>query len=195
MNDERLKLLIGSNIAMHRKRIGLTQAGLAGKLNYSDKAISKWERAEGLPDVIVVKSLADLFGVSVDFMLGSHDQWQPAPLKARTSTSTITGIVQLGIWAVAILLFVIFWIGGRLLWIMFPATLPVSLITLLVLNSVWGRRRYNLLTVIALVLSLIGLLWAALPAHPWQLWLLAIPALPIVWLSFHIRRKQKEKTT
>ena len=50
MNDEQLKLLIGSNIATHRKRIGLTQAGLAGKLNYSDKAISKWER--DYPDAV-----------------------------------------------------------------------------------------------------------------------------------------------
>ena len=46
MDDEKLKLQIGSNIASYRKRANLTQAGLAEKLNYSDKAVSKWERGE-----------------------------------------------------------------------------------------------------------------------------------------------------
>ncbi len=44
MNSEKLKVQIGANIALNRKRSGLTQAGLAAKLNYSDKAVSKWER-------------------------------------------------------------------------------------------------------------------------------------------------------
>ena len=44
MDGENLKYQIGANIAAYRKRIGLTQAGLAERLNYSDKAVSKWER-------------------------------------------------------------------------------------------------------------------------------------------------------
>lgn len=44
MEDEKLKLQIGANIAAYRRRAGWTQAGLAGRLNYSDKAVSKWER-------------------------------------------------------------------------------------------------------------------------------------------------------
>ena len=44
MDDANLRNQIGSNIAAYRKQAGLTQAGLAEKLNYSDKAVSKWER-------------------------------------------------------------------------------------------------------------------------------------------------------
>ena len=44
MEDEKIKKQIGINIGFYRKQHGLTQAGLAEKLNYSDKAISKWER-------------------------------------------------------------------------------------------------------------------------------------------------------
>ena len=44
MDDATLRNQIGSNIAAYRKQAGLTQAGLAEKLNYSDKAVSKWER-------------------------------------------------------------------------------------------------------------------------------------------------------
>ena len=42
MDDEKLKYQIGANIASYRKARGLTQASLAEKLNYSDKAVSKW---------------------------------------------------------------------------------------------------------------------------------------------------------
>ncbi len=188
---EDLKVVFASNLIRLRTDAGMTQAQLAEKLNYSDKSVSKWERGEALPDVIVVKTMADLFGVTVDFMLTSHDQWQPNPVKTHVSTSTITIIVQLGIWTVAALLFVIFWMLNSFQWIIFAAALPVSLITLLVLNSVWGRRKYNLATVSLLILGLLGLLYVIFAKYrPWQLFLLAVPALAIVWFSFHVRRKK-----
>ena len=58
MDGENLKYQIGANIAAYRKRTGLTQAGLAEKLNYSDKAVSKWERGESVPDVVTLVQLA-----------------------------------------------------------------------------------------------------------------------------------------
>ena len=64
MDDEKLKKQIGANIASYRKRHSLTQAGLAEKLNYSDKAVSKWERGESVPDVPTLVQLADLFDIT-----------------------------------------------------------------------------------------------------------------------------------
>ena len=69
MNDEKLKVQLGANIAAYRKNLGLTQAGLAEKLNYSDKAVSKWERGESLPDVLTLVQLADLFEITVNDLL------------------------------------------------------------------------------------------------------------------------------
>ena len=60
MDDEKLKYQIGANIAAYRKQAGLTQAGLAEKLNYSDKAVSKWERGICLPDVSVYMALCEI---------------------------------------------------------------------------------------------------------------------------------------
>ena len=54
MDDEKVKKRIGANIAYYRRRAGLTQAGLAEKLNYSDKAVSKWERGDSIPDVLTL---------------------------------------------------------------------------------------------------------------------------------------------
>ena len=69
MDDEKLKRQIGANIAAHRKNAGLTQAGLAEKLNYSDKAVSKWERGESIPDVLTLMQIADRFGLTVNDLL------------------------------------------------------------------------------------------------------------------------------
>ena len=62
---EDLKDIISKNIIKFRKLSGLTQGELAEKLNYSDKAVSKWERSESLPDIVVLKQIADVFEVSV----------------------------------------------------------------------------------------------------------------------------------
>ena len=48
----------------------MTQIELAEILNYSDKAVSKWERGESVPDISVLKQIADIFGVTVDYLLG-----------------------------------------------------------------------------------------------------------------------------
>ena len=50
----------------------LTQLELAEKINYSDKAVSKWERGESIPDVTVLMTIASLFGVTLDFLVTEH---------------------------------------------------------------------------------------------------------------------------
>ena len=69
LTQESLKSVIAANIADLRKKQGMTQQDLAERLNYTDKAISKWERGESLPDVLILKQIADMFGVTVDYLL------------------------------------------------------------------------------------------------------------------------------
>ena len=69
-----LKQIVANNIIKLRKEKKLTQAEFANKLNYSDKAVSKWERAESTPDIIVLKQISDLFGISVDYLLNEHTE-------------------------------------------------------------------------------------------------------------------------
>ena len=69
IKDEQLQGIIANNIVYYRKQLELTQSQLAEKINYSDKAISKWERGEGVPDIFILKQLADLFHVTVNDLL------------------------------------------------------------------------------------------------------------------------------
>ena len=56
---------LGSFIATQRKELGLTQSDLAEKLHVTDKAISRWERGVGLPDINTIEPLATALNVSV----------------------------------------------------------------------------------------------------------------------------------
>ena len=60
---------LAANLAELRKEENLTQAEFAARLNYSDKAVSKWERGDSLPDVVMLKTIADLYGLRVDDLL------------------------------------------------------------------------------------------------------------------------------
>ena len=66
------KLIVAKNLANLRKREGLTQAELAEKLDYTDKSISKWEHAETMPDIDILKRLADFYHVSLDYFVEEH---------------------------------------------------------------------------------------------------------------------------
>ena len=78
---EDLKAVFAGNLIRLRTQAGMTQAELADKIHYSDKSVSKWERAESLPDLQVTQELASVFGVTVDFLIHPHDEWKAEPVR------------------------------------------------------------------------------------------------------------------
>ena len=69
-----LKQIFAANLQSLRQSNGLTQTELGEKLNYSDKAVSKWERGESIPDAAVLKEISRLFGISLDSLLSDHTE-------------------------------------------------------------------------------------------------------------------------
>ena len=65
--------IIARNIAGLRKKKNWTQQDLADRLNYSDKAVSKWERGLSLPDAVTLYEIANLFGVPVQYLYEEHE--------------------------------------------------------------------------------------------------------------------------
>lgn len=61
--------IIGDTIATLRKKKGMTQAQLAEKLSVSAKTVSKWENGLGFPEVVQFPAMADIFGVSIDYLM------------------------------------------------------------------------------------------------------------------------------
>ncbi len=195
MQLEELKLITASNIITLRTKAGLTQAELGAMLNYSDKTISKWERAEAIPDAFVLRQMGEIFGVTVDNLLSSHDEWKPIPTEepeteqVSYSTGRIIAISILGVWTLALTAFVALWLAGIILWQVFVAALPVSILVYMVLICVFHRRRYLHLVIAAFVLSLfVAAYLLSYPRYnPWQLFLIVIPAEIIVFLSCSLK--------
>jgi len=66
------QIKIGEFIASQRKARNLTQAALAEKLGITDRAVSKWERGKGLPDVSIMLDLCEIFGITVNELLSGE---------------------------------------------------------------------------------------------------------------------------
>ena len=208
MNDEKLKAILGSNIASYRKQQRLTQAGLAEKLNYSDKAVSKWERGESMPDVLTLVQLSELFAVSVNDLLsdpnelpeetgavvGKMEKAVEKTLKRKADKQSILGLSSLLVWFVALLLFVIISsLGIAKSWIAFIYAIPAHAIVLLSLRSAWHDFRWNKSLVSVIVwgslLSLYMSLLLFAHLNIWKLFLLGIPGQLAVLLWFRMFRK------
>ena len=146
--------LIADNITFLRKSVKITQAELAEKLNYSDKAISKWERGESMPDILVLKQLADLFGVPMDFFFENHEPQEIQPeieaSKYRTY-QVITFTACAAVLAAAAVIYVIMRLSfpdASWQWKVFISAIPAISLLLLIFNAMWGR--YRMLTFAAI---------------------------------------------
>ena len=196
-----LKLISASNIIRLRTQAGLTQAELGEKLNYSDKTISKWERGEAIPDAYVLTQMAEIFGVTVDYLLSTHDAWENPNQQeeqeqgmSRHSVNMIIAIAVLGVWTMALSVFVLLWLLDYIVWQTFIVALPVSILTYMVLICVFNRRKYLQYVIAAFVLSVFVLLYFVLPLQkPWQLFLVAVPAIVLVFLSCNIQQRPRKK--
>ena len=189
-----LKLITASNLINLRTAHGMTQAELGAKLNYSDKTISKWERGEAIPDAYVLTQLAELFGVTVDELLSSHSKWEPPPDESAGpdfvySTDRIIALVMLGIFTLALTVFVTLWMLRIIEWRVFLVGLSVALLTYMILDIVLKKGRHMQYVLAAFVLSLFALAYFFLPkTNPWQLFLLAAPAEALVFLGCNIKK-------
>ena len=211
MNDEKLKKQLGANIAAYRKSMGLTQAGLAEKLNYSDKAVSKWERAESVPDVLTLTQLAELFDVTVNDLLvdpdelpeqtGKVEQVMSAAvekaMKRKANKRIILGLSSLLVWFVALLMFVIFSsLDVPKSWIAFIYALPADAIVRLSLRSAWKDFRKNQWLVSGImwgtILSIFMTLLLFFDFNFWKVFLLGIPGQLSIFLAFRLKKCPKE---
>lgn len=196
MQLSELKLISASNIIKLRTENGMTQAELGAKLNYSDKTISKWERGEAIPDAYVLLEMAEIFGVSVDYLLSSHDSWEPPAEKNEEncrsySVNVIIAIAVVAVMTLALTVFVTLWLLDIIEWRVFLVGASVAILTYMILDCVFKKGKHLQFSLAAFVLSLFVLLYFLMPlvAKPWQLFLIAIPAEIIVFLSCNIRKR------
>ncbi len=150
-----IKANISKNIAELRLKSGMTQLEFAEHLNYSDKAVSKWERGESLPDITVLAAIAQLFHVTLDYLI--QEEHSPEETAAHEEAhairrrsiwqnrSIVTCLGVIAVWFAALAFFVIAELVSKENWhtFAFVYAMPASAIVWLVFNSVWFNRRRN----------------------------------------------------
>ena len=210
MTDEKLKMQIGTNISNLRKRQRLTQAGLAEKLNYSDKAVSKWERGESAPDILTLVSIAEVLGVTVDDLISdpnalpeqtgtvqqAMEHVVEKTLKRKADKRIIVQLSSILVWFVALLAYVVLAsIGVENSWLAFFWAIPADAIVVLSLRSAWKDFRSNKVLISILMwgslLSIYMMPLVLLHVNVWRIFLLGVPGQIAIWLWFRMFRPVK----
>ena len=160
---EDIKNNVAKKITELRTLNNMTQLELAEKLNYSDKTISKWERAESSPDIAVLVEIADLFGVTLDYLVRSKNVEEAVSEYKKKEVTfnrrAVSYIAEGGGWIVALFAFIITTLITNHMtfqWLYFVYALPVVLIIKLVFNSIWFNSRHNYLIISALLWAILA---------------------------------------
>ena len=182
-----LSRVLAENISELRKSNNLTQAEFAERLNDSDKAVSKWERGDSLPDVIVLKTIADMYGVGLDDMLrenGVRHVVSPDEVlrdEQLTQKILITALWVTMVWIVAAVVFLYSqYSRGTMFWMAFVWAVPVSFLVALIFARRWGAADFKR---ISCILSS-GFVWSALISFYFQfmsynIWMIFFIGVPV----------------
>ncbi len=195
MEDDKLKYQIGLNIATYRKRAGMTQAGMAELLNYSDKAVSKWERGESVPDVLTLAALAQRLGVTVNDLLADPKEaekvLEPEKPRKKANRRVIQCLSSLLVWFVALFVYVVLpTVVAPYSWLVFCYAVPINAIVLLSLRSAWKKFSWNKWLISVIMWGCLGSIYLTVVLfsqyRPWKIFLLGIPGQAAILLWFHM---------
>lgn len=222
MTNEELKALIGSNIARLRKNCRMTQAELAERLNYSDKAVSKWERAESMPDILTLMALAEQFGTTVNELLTAPgaEQTQPEPEPEQeplpvqpeqkpkkvslpgnpmrnADRGTIQKLSSILVWVVALFIFLVtdaFELKHG--WMIFLLAVTANAIVLLSLRAAWKMYGINRILVSVIMWSALIffylLIWLTWQVSVWKIFLMGLVGQAAILLWFKLFKHPAE---
>lgn len=195
MTNEELKLRIGNNIARLRKEAGMTQAELAERLNYSDKAVSKWERGESMPDILTLMQMSQHFGKDINELLyepqehadtpAPEEKAAPAkpskkqPRRRVADKNVIMKLSCLLVWIVALFIYLVLdSFGIQHSWLIFVVGILANAIVLLVLRSVWKMYGINRILISVIMWTTLVffylVVWFIWAVSIWRIFLLGV---------------------
>ena len=199
-----LEQIIADNLVYYRKASGLTQLEVAEKFNYSDKSISKWERAEGMPDILVLKALADFYDIRVDDFF--KEEKAKIPMTKKSKRWFIFGLSETLVWLVFGVFFTVFsiFLQGKFdWWLLFVYAAAVSSILAVVWAGIYHKRLYQLIATSCIVWTTIASIYltalmlqlrsSSLNPNLWLLFLIGVPLEVLAILWYFLRKNLKKR--
>jgi transcriptional regulator with XRE-family HTH domain len=191
INMEDIKEVISQNIATIRKKRKLTQVELSEKLNYSDKAISRWEKGESLPDIETLHKLSEILDVPVaSFFEENAFAKQEFAKKKNLPNKIIVALLScLVVWIIATILYVyVYTYSDIKFWQAFIWAIPATTIILSYYNKIWGWPRISIFLHSATMWSLLTAMYCQfLNYNIWIMFLLGALVQVIIVLNYFIK--------
>ncbi len=197
----KLRDIIAANLIFLRKKNNFTQQELASKINYSDNAISRWERGEVIPTIETLEILAAFYGINVQDLLdtqfvASHDKPQSGLVLKRVFIVLFSISI---VWFIALISYIYIDMfkesfGGNAnnAWLLFIAALPVSTLVGVFYNRMWGTKLLDLISWSLFAWTLLTTIYlyflVVTSQYFWLIFILGVPAQVALILWYFIRR-------
>ena len=162
MNEAEIRKNFSNNLVRLRKLKKLNQNDLAKEFNYSNKAISKWETGETIPDIVMLKQIADFFQITLDELITSENicKEKEKRKKRKLITYASAGLSYL-VAAIVFLILEICHVPNSCL--CFLIAIPTSAIVLIVFTKLWFEKIYLFFSILVLIWSLFLIVLIILP--------------------------------
>lgn len=191
--------IVSINLCKLRKSRKMTQAELAGKFNFSDKTISKWESGESLPSIDVLAKLSEFYGITLNDLTSETlevDEEKKLTEMSATSNKVIISLLVVSlVWLIATILYVyVKIITNYNMWRAFIWSVPISIAVIMVFNGIWGNRRNAFFMLSLFLWTLIASFYLQfLSYNLWPIFILGIPSQVAIILWSKIKPKKKNK--
>lgn len=194
---EDVKKIVSQNLVRLRKESNLTQAELAKRINYSDKAISRWEKGEVVPDLETIYALSETFGVPVSAITEKQAETERTEDETPAIRQKILSQIFLlcEIWFVICVIYVYVKITRETsIWQLFVWGVPASAIVL------WFTTRKEKADVLLFIYASV-FVWSfiacvylhLLAANPWYLFFAGLPLQGLLVIRYIFNYKQNLK--
>lgn len=194
---ENVKEIIAANLTALRKSKRWTQQELAEKLAYSDKAVSRWEHAETLPDIETLCKICELYGVKFEYLLQKEQPSGRNPYVKGNDTGSkvlIALIAIMSVWLAVTIAFTYLNIYFSYpMWTLFVWAIPATFALLAFFNARWwGFFAFQIVMLSLLAWTLIISVYLQLLSYNlWLLFIIGIPVQAIIILSSMLKRSKE----
>ena len=191
-----IKEIIRENLIFLRKKNNYTQLQVAEKLNYSDKAVSRWENGESLPDYDVLENICEIYDVDFTYLFKEHDNLEldKEIIRRKDSKTALTILFILTVWTIATVVFALALLIRKInFWQAFIWAIPLSAVVLIITNHLRVHSKFLFIFSYSMInWGLLLGLFCQLIHHPY-IWLLFIIGIPleacIVVLAYVLYRR------
>ena len=196
---ENINNVVGDNIKSLRKANNMTQFELAEKLNYSNKAISRWESGEIVPDVLTLNKICEIFNVPISKMFEENISTKKMSKTYKFQIGNKLAISLLAVLLVVLIATIIFVyseiIFNKYYWQIFLWAIPAMCIVGIVFNSIWGKKMFNYVLISILIWSILLCIYIALIKYNiWSIFIIGIPMqiAVILWSNITLNNQHKK---